>query len=234
MKQYHISRRVYLDYNMYDIKIAGDLMDSTGFTMNISHITKLIETAYESADLPVDYSFLQECSSIILYWDKIKHLVFDAEIYSIKRHHTDRLGYDLFIKGDTPMLFETRCFDFCAAHYLNNEAFTEQDNKKLFGKCNNMHGHNFTLGITVRGNFYDELPKLIETKIIEKFDHTILNKHPEFENKLPTTENLTEVIWKILKPDIVHIHCVSIRETNKNFFQYYEEKPNEKATLITE
>ena len=234
MIKQHITRRVYLDDEAHDITIVGDLLDHTGFVMNISHITKIIETAYESADLPMEFSFLQQCSSIILYWDKIKHLIHNAEIYSIKRHHVDRLGYDLFIKGDIPMLFETRLFDFCAAHYLHNDALTRNDNHMLFGKCNEVHGHNFTLGVTVQGCFSHKLSDIINTDIIHKFDHTSLNSHDEFEHKIPTTENFTEVIWKILESHIDNLHCISVRETNKNFFQYYGGVPNESATLITE
>ena len=230
----HITRRVYLDDKAYDITISGVPLDMTGFAMNISHITKIITTAYESADFSIGQSFIDECSSIILYWDKIKHLILDAEIYSIKRHHIDRLGYDLFVKGAKPMLFETRLYDFCAAHYLHNDALTRNDNHMLFGKCNEVHGHNFTLGVTVRGCFSHELPDIINTDIIHKFDHTPLNSHDEFEHKIPTTENFTEVIWNILASHVDNLHCISVRETNKNFFQYYGEVANESAALITE
>ena len=40
-------------------------------------------------------------------------------------------------------IFVTRRARFCAAHRL--------DNRELFGKCENVHGHNYVLFVTVSG-----------------------------------------------------------------------------------
>lgn len=226
-----ITRRLYLDNTKYDVTITGEPLESTGFVMNISYIDDILEAAYYSTDFTKVQTFLDECLSFVNYWDDIKRLVYGAEIYSIKRYNNS--NYHTFTYKDKPMIYETRCYDFCAAHYLHNENFSSADNKKLFNKCNNMHGHNFTLSVAVRGVFSDKEHQIIKDEIIERYDHEVLNNFTEFENKIPTTENFTYAIWKILKPQIVNLHCVSVRETNKNFFQYYGDK-NPDATFVGE
>ena len=52
------------------------------------------------------------------------------------------------------MVYLTRVEHFNAAHRLNNEGWTEEHNREVFGKCNNAnwHGHNYELHVTVKGN----------------------------------------------------------------------------------
>ena len=47
----------------------------------------------------------------------------------------------------------TRRLTFNAAHRVHNPALSEEDNTRLFGKCNNpnWHGHNYVLEVSVAG-----------------------------------------------------------------------------------
>ena len=40
---------------------------------------------------------------------------------------------------------------FCAAHRIHSPSLSAQGNKEVFGKFNNIHGHNFKLEATFRG-----------------------------------------------------------------------------------
>ena len=52
------------------------------------------------------------------------------------------------------MVYLTRKAEFSASHYYHNPDFTLEENRRVFGKCNNPngHGHNYTLEVTVKGD----------------------------------------------------------------------------------
>ena len=123
---------------------------------------------------------------------------------------------------------------FNAAHRLNNPAWDEATNKKIFGKCNNphFHGHNYELVIKVTGVPDPEtgyvmdlklLSDIVEENVLERFDHKNLNEDTaEFKNVNPTAENIAIVIYNILRDKIKPENDLHIRlyETERNFVEY--------------
>jgi len=72
------------------------------------------------------------------------------------------------------------------------------------GNCQLMHGHTYFINITIAGDQLDDMGFLIDFKVIKnlvhkRYDHTVLNNHPEFEDKFPTTEQVAEEIWKTIQ-----------------------------------
>ena len=138
------------------------------------------------------------------------------------------------------MIYISRDVHFCAAHKLYNEKWTKEKNEEIFGACanENWHGHNFDMTVTIKGevdedtgfvmNFKD-LKKIINEEVLDKVDHKNLNLDVDFmAGKLTSCENLIVEIWKILEPrvlkatnDRVKLHCIKIKETNKNYAEYY-------------
>ena len=100
------------------------------------------------------------------------------------------------------MVYLTRKAEFSASHFYHNPKLSPEENQRIFGKCNNPHGHghNYTLEVTVAGEvdersgFVMDLKKLkdlMNHEVIDDLDHRHLNKEvPEFRDKIPTTENL--------------------------------------------
>ena len=135
------------------------------------------------------------------------------------------------------MVFLTRKAEFSAAHYYHNPEFTPQENRRIFGKCNNPHGHghNYMLEVTVKGNVdprsgfvvdLKELKEIMNREVIEALDHRFLNKEvPEFARSIPTTENLAISIWNRLKPKLrlAELHRIRVYETPDLFVDYYGE-----------
>lgn len=135
------------------------------------------------------------------------------------------------------MVFLTRKAEFSAAHYYHNPEFTPEENRRIFGKCNNPHGHghNYTLEVTVKGNVdprsgfvvdLKELKEIMNREVIEALDHRFLNKEvPEFARSIPTTENLAISIWNRLKPKLrlAELHRIRVYETPDLFVDYYGE-----------
>jgi 6-pyruvoyltetrahydropterin/6-carboxytetrahydropterin synthase len=123
---------------------------------------------------------------------------------------------------------------FNAAHRLHNPAWDEEKNYAIFGKCNNpnYHGHNYELVVKITGEPSADtgfvidlklLSDLIKETIIEKLDHKNLNLDvPEFSNLNPTAENISVVIYEILRKKIDDKFDLQIRlyETPRNFVEY--------------
>jgi 6-pyruvoyltetrahydropterin/6-carboxytetrahydropterin synthase len=127
----------------------------------------------------------------------------------------------------------TRRYMFSASHRLHSDEMSEEQNRSIYGKCNNPygHGHNYTIEVTVSGpvdertgmvcNLVD-LDGFVHNKILERYDHQNLNLLPEFATTVPTTENLCISIHEILQRGFRHAHLerVRIEETMMNSFEY--------------
>ena len=127
----------------------------------------------------------------------------------------------------------TRRYVFSASHRLHRDELTAEENRSVYGKCSNPHGHghNYALEVTVSGqvdsqtgmvcNLVD-LDDAVQHEVLARFDHTNLNLRPEFASDVPTTENLSAVIFHILKQNFkaAHLEKVRLEETAKNSFEY--------------
>jgi 6-pyruvoyltetrahydropterin/6-carboxytetrahydropterin synthase len=127
----------------------------------------------------------------------------------------------------------TRRYLFSASHRLHAETLTDEQNRSTYGKCNNPHGHghNYALEVTVSGQVSPEtgmvcdlvdLDKAVRHAILDRFDHQNLNCLKDFAVLVPTTENLTEIIYNILQQSFhaAHLETVRIGETLMNSFEY--------------
>src|ERR1051325_5599555 len=113
-----------------------------------------------------------------------------------------------------PMVLLTRKIEFSASHLYHNPNLSAEENRRIFGKCNNPHGHghNYTLEVTVAGEpnpvtgFVVDLKWLkdvIEREVMVAYDHRHLNYEvPEFARQVPTTENIAITIWSRLEPAV--------------------------------
>lgn len=123
---------------------------------------------------------------------------------------------------------------FNAAHRLHNPALSDAENAAIFGKCNyaNYHGHNYELIVQVTGEIDQKtgyvmdmkvLSDLIKSEVLERFDHRNLNLDTvEFKDLIPSAENISVVIYNLLRPYINPLHDLKIRlyETERNFVEY--------------
>jgi 6-pyruvoyltetrahydropterin/6-carboxytetrahydropterin synthase len=136
------------------------------------------------------------------------------------------------------MIYLTRKCEFSASHYYHNPGLSPEENRGLFGKCNNPngHGHNYTLEVTVKGEVnprsgfvidLKDLNEVLSREVLDTFDHRFLNKEvPEFATQIPTTENIAISIWKRLEPQLegVSLHRVRVYETPDLFADFYGEE----------
>ena len=128
----------------------------------------------------------------------------------------------------------TRRLRFNAAHRIHNPALSDDENRQLFGKCNNpnWHGHNYVLEVSVRGSIDERtgyvidlgaLRDVVEREVIDKTDHRNLNLDVDYMRGInPTTENMVVAIWRVLAPAVQPARLVRLRlwETENNYAEY--------------
>jgi 6-pyruvoyltetrahydropterin/6-carboxytetrahydropterin synthase len=127
----------------------------------------------------------------------------------------------------------TRRYHFAAAHRLHTDGLSEEENWKLYGKCNNPHGHghNYILYVTVSGladagNGHilqiDALDRVVLDTVVARFDHQDLNQDPEFANRVTTGENLVRFIWDLLVKRVPNakLEKIGLVETRDNYFEF--------------
>ncbi|XP_041269919.1 6-pyruvoyl tetrahydrobiopterin synthase isoform X2 [Onychostruthus taczanowskii] len=142
----------------------------------------------------------------------------------------------------------SRSVTFSACHRLHSKALSDEENLKLFGKCNNPngHGHNYKVVVTVRGEATNppcaslqidpvsgmvmnltDLKEYMQEAIMEPLDHKNLDKDvPYFSEVVSTTENMAVFIWdslqKLLPQGI--LYKVEVHETEQNVVVYKGEE----------
>jgi 6-pyruvoyltetrahydropterin/6-carboxytetrahydropterin synthase len=139
------------------------------------------------------------------------------------------------------MIYLTRRYRFSASHRLHREVLSAEENRRLYGKCDNPygHGHNYVLEVTVGGPIepatgmvYDlaALDGAVQREILEPFDYSYLNLDVEhFRTLVPTTENLCVEIFRRLETKLcqrerwpqARLERVRLEETSSNFFEYW-------------
>ena len=125
--------------------------------------------------------------------------------------------------------------EFSASHVYNNPDLSPEENRRIFGKCNNPlgHGHNYSLEVTVAGEpdpvtgmvlDLKELKEILEREIMQRMDHRHLNHEvAELAGQIPTCENIARVIWNLLEPRIAKgkLHRIRLYESADLFVDCY-------------
>ncbi len=132
------------------------------------------------------------------------------------------------------MPYITKQFKFCAAHKYWNDEWSEDKNHEVFEDDVKVHGHNYALDITLKGNInpgsgfainISSLKKIVNNKVIKFLDHSEIQKDIKwFKNKQPSTENLVLFIWEQIVDDIpdgAQLYKVKLRETPTIYTEYY-------------
>ncbi|MEE8459185.1 MAG: 6-carboxytetrahydropterin synthase [Phycisphaerales bacterium] len=129
----------------------------------------------------------------------------------------------------------SRQFEFSAAHRLHCPQYSDQENRDLFGKCNNPtgHGHNYKVETTVSVGLepagtafgFADLQRLVQEHVIERFDHKHLNLDtPEFAELNPSVEHIARVCHESLAAPVAAagatLEYVTVWETDKTSCRY--------------
>jgi 6-pyruvoyltetrahydropterin/6-carboxytetrahydropterin synthase len=123
----------------------------------------------------------------------------------------------------------SRRYRFSASHRLHSERYTLAENRMVFGKCNNPHGHghNYVVEVTMSGQV-DPVTGMVcslteldafAREHLARFDLVNLNMLADFKSTVPSTENLTMVVYRIFeKFPAAHLENIHVAETGNNSF----------------
>ena len=115
---------------------------------------------------------------------------------------------------------------FSAAHVL----------AEIGGKCEELHGHNFKVEVTVAASELSSTGLLIDFRVFKKWlgeilediDHKHLNIIPSFAGINPSAENIAKYIYEKMelkvKPARVNVVGVKIWESENAAINYIPEK----------
>ncbi len=156
-----------------------------------------------------------------------------AELIRLELRATPFLAYT-WNKGNSEMVQITQSFEFAAAHRLHCADLSDEENRRIFGKCTNPngHGHNYVVEVTVGGEpdaksgmllGVDRLERIVNERVIDVFDHKHLNLDcADFAETNPSVENITRAIWNRLNGafDPVTLKKVRVYETPKTYAEY--------------
>lgn len=160
---------------------------------------------------------------------------FDAVKWSLSPYYSLEMS-----AADPTRVTLRQQFEFAAAHRLHSPALSDEDNRRIFGKCNNPsgHGHNYRLEPAVVLPVADSaaftltaLERVVKAVILDRFDHKHLNIDTvEFSadrGVIPTVENIARVCYDLLRPAIAReshgqaeLRAVTVWETDRTSSTY--------------
>lgn len=124
------------------------------------------------------------------------------------------------------MHYLTRRFRFSASHALASPALDEAEAERCFGMCRRVHGHNWTLEVTVRGepdprtgffcNVLD-LRDVVQRLVVDAVEHRHLDELPLFAGTVTTMEGIASAVWGAIEAPLaergMELHEVLVGET---------------------
>ena len=126
----------------------------------------------------------------------------------------------------------TRSYHFSAGHRLENRAWSEAENARVYGQCYRQHGHNYLVEVTVVGALdpvtgmsadLAAVDAAVETAVLKRVDHFDLSATvPELRGVITTGETLARTFWQWLEPLLPtgQLRRVTVVETANNAFEY--------------
>lgn len=156
----------------------------------------------------------------------------NAKLYKITLQFSPFQSWTLI---NTPqewaMVRVSQSFEFSAAHRLHNPALSDEENRRIFGKCNNAlgHGHNYKVQVTVREApdeviSLPEMERIVDENVIRPFDHKHLNLEvADFKETLASVENIAAAAFRRLKGVLPGLASVTVWETEKTWAEYSDQ-----------
>jgi 6-pyruvoyltetrahydropterin/6-carboxytetrahydropterin synthase len=125
--------------------------------------------------------------------------------------------------------------EFSASHICRSSRLSDAENDRVYGAAANPlgHGHNYVIEVAINGDpdpvtgmilDLKQLKEIIEDKVINIYDHRLLNREVEpFDRIVPTVENISIDIWNRLVsaiPAPARLSSVRVHETSELCVEY--------------
>lgn len=130
------------------------------------------------------------------------------------------------ITSDSPEeVSVTKTYKINCLHKHENLDLTREDNSKLYGKCSNIHGHEYLIEVGLRGHIDKEsqllyrrqwLDDILDQNVIQPLDKSFLNQKLGNTSGELIVNKLVEILEPFVPEELILQLCV--RETRKNSF----------------
>lgn len=224
------------NYELF-VTVAGPVDAQTGMVMNVTDLKRIVngvldgfdhkhlneDTPYFREQLPTTENIVQ------VLWNLIApHIPHTIHLHKLRLYE----NADLYAEYTGETTSFSRRYEFSAAHRLHAPALSDEENRDVYGKCNNPkgHGHNYQLEVTIAGPVETQTGMVIDmvemdtrvATILDDFDHRHLDYEvQEFSDQPSTAENILLVLWQRLRaafgPQLSHLR---LWETANNVFEY--------------
>ena len=208
----------------------------TGFLCNVKQLDDMLRQVVVENLMP-NYRPQQTAEQLvrIAYTTMEREWQDEATLASLSLVLSPCLSFSIF--GESPtMITVTQQFEFSAAHRLHCDAFSDERNLEVFGKCNNPHGHghNYVVEVSVENQVdaddrhgqvcpLNEFEATVKELVVDRLDHKNLNIDIEhFANINPSVENIAIAIWDWLDGNFgdARLSSVKVFETPKTWAEY--------------
>ena len=222
------------------VELVSEVDKNTGFVVNVAEIdSKVRECAVpifvkkiqESYSNTQHIGLLEVTELLHSTWSQLKEKFTPAQLskLSLKLNPYRKVT---ICSEDMEMFYFSEKFEFAATHKLWNKEFTDEQNRKIFGKCANPtgHGHNYVIEVTLKmpasSNEFSigDFEQIVDDELINLIDHKNLNLDIDyFTDVTATVENIAVFAWKKLVEKFPKqlLHCVTVWETDKTSCSYF-------------
>ena len=219
-----------------DVRCCGRPDPDTGYLVDIGDIDRMVRDRIAPA-LEAALGATESLSPPALLAMMLDHLAdLRPEPSSIRWHLTPYASLEMTIDDPTRIALSQH-FEFAAAHRLHCDDLSEEENRRLFGKCNNPngHGHNYRLQVVASTRIdpqtglgdlgLEALEQVVREQVLDRFDHRHLNLDTEeFRTLIPSVENIAVVCHRLLDESIRAVggtlQFVTVWETEKTCCTY--------------
>ena len=227
-------------YYELDVSAIGDPNPATGYLLNIKDIDRAAHAAIPIiAEACADTPQVDPAVLLPALVGALGAALPGARFESLRWRLTPYYSVEM-TGDDTTRVLIRQAFDFAAAHRLHVASLSDEENRRIFGHCNNPagHGHNYRIEPCVESELdaqgpafsLPELERLTDEVILKRFDHAHLNVDtPEFgeSGMMPSVENIARVFYELLAPDVSEashgratLRAVTVWETDRTSATY--------------
>jgi 6-pyruvoyltetrahydropterin/6-carboxytetrahydropterin synthase len=219
-------------FHCWRVTLEGTPHPVSGYLCDIKVIDDIVLAAVKKVRPRLDPAEATEAEILAQVWDALpREFVTGACLLRPELLPSPYCRFTL--ERENPDMIEyTEQFEFSAAHRLHCAGWSDEQNRSVFGKCNNPsgHGHNYVFEVSVRvprasWDFAHRrhLMRVVKEAVLDRFDHKHLNEDTaEFRDLNPTVENITHVIWDQLCEPVKPLELVEVKllETAKTWARY--------------
>ena len=232
------------DY-VLEVFVEGPIDDATGLVVNVTDLDiamKKVVAPFDfkhvNFDVPDFKNVVPTTENLTAYF----HTKIEAELKAlnaamklelrlnrIRLFETEDLWTEIRSgapRAGNPHFEITRQVVIRAMHHLENPFWSDEENKRVFGICYGVHGHDYRVRVTCTSELdeksglavdRDELDEILHREVVTPFDGVDLN-----ERMVNTScEAFAHELFKRLEPHLTtRLVRVGIQETRKNYFEF--------------